>query len=97
MGGRRIKREKDIKTSLHPLRSGLGCRELRRFINSNKETIMNTRQSKKNLKNSLLSLPDGSVLKKSAVVVMEKRKALPEQKLGPAVIFIFQFGDRGEV
>lgn len=50
---------------------------------------------KKNLKNSLILLPDGSVLKKSAVVTMEKRGALPEYKLGPAVIFRFQFGDRG--
>jgi hypothetical protein len=30
---RKLKRGKDIKISLHPLRSGLWCRELRRFIN----------------------------------------------------------------
>lgn len=56
---------------------------------------MNARQSKKNLKNSILRLDNGTLLKRDCIIRMTKRAALPEYDKGPAIILDYRFGDRG--
>ena len=56
---------------------------------------MNQRQSKKNLKNSMV-LIDGNLIKKEAIISIEKREALPKHNLGPAIIINYKFGNWGD-